>query len=225
MSLKVFPPLILFFVFLSGVGSYLALFRVPPDSLQGEVQRIMYIHVPSAWIGLSFIVISAVFSLIYLFKRRSWADEFAWSFAKVGATFTFLALITGMLWARPIWGVWWVWDARLTTTAILFMIYIAYLLLGFDTETKEKNKKARAVLSVIGAGNVPLVWFSVKIWRTLHQGYSIIKKGGPSIAPEMLKVLLFNIAVIFVLATLVAVYDALLSIRNRVQAHPQKIQP
>jgi len=224
MNLRVFQPLILFFVFLCGVGSYLAIFRAPPDALQGEVQKIMYIHVPSAWVGLSFIIISAIFSIVYLTKRRNWADDFAWSFSKTGAVFTFLALISGMLWARPIWGVWWVWDARLTTTAILFMIYIAYLLMGAERESREKSKRARAILSVVGAGNVPIVWFSVKIWRTLHQEYSIIRKGGPSISPEMLKVLLFNIAVVFVLAILIAVFDALNSTKNRVQAHLQRIQ-
>lgn len=223
--MKTFRPLIFFFLFLSAVGSYLAIFIAPPDKLQGDAQRIMYIHVPSAWIGLSFIIISAIASVIYITKKRNWADYFAWSFAKVGAVFTFIALATGSIWGRPIWGVWWVWEARLTTTLILFLIYIAYILSGIEKSTREKTKRLRATISIIGAANVPLIWFSVKIWRTLHQEFSIIRKGGPSISPEMLKVLLFNISVIFISAVLLAVYDAVKNYsKNLSQAHQQMKQ-
>lgn len=206
--MKIFTPVIIFLLMMVGVGSYLGLVIAPPDRLQSDAQRIMYIHVPSAWVGLSFIIISGFFSLVYVLKKRNWADYLAWSFAKVGAVFTALALLTGSIWGRPIWGVWWVWEARLTTTLILFIIYVAYLMLGIDKNTREKTKRLRAVFSIVGAANVPLVWFSVKIWRTLHQQYSIIgPEGKPSISPEMLKVLLFNIFVVFIFAVFVAFFD------------------
>jgi ABC-type transport system involved in cytochrome c biogenesis, permease component len=206
--MKIFTPVIIFLLMMVGVGSYLGLVIAPPDRLQSDAQRIMYIHVPSAWVGLSFIIISGFFSLVYVLKKRNWADYLAWSFAKVGAVFTALALLTGSIWGRPIWGVWWVWEARLTTTLILFIIYVAYLMLGIDKNTREKTKRLRAVFSIVGAANVPLVWFSVKIWRTLHQQYSIIgAEGKPSISPEMLKVLLFNIFVVFIFAVFVAFFD------------------
>jgi len=223
---KIFPPVIIFLLAMCGVGSYLALFIAPPDKLQSDAQRIMYIHVPSAWVGLSFIIISGLFSLVYVLKRRNWADFIAWSFAKVGAVFTALALLTGSIWGRPIWGVWWVWEARLTTTLILFLIYVAYLMLGIDEKTREKTKRLRAVFAIVGSANVPLVWFSVKIWRTLHQQYSIIGEGKPSIHPEMLKVLLFNIFVVFLFAVFVAFFDGVKSYsKNLSQGHQPKILP
>lgn len=220
--MRYFPPIILFLVFLVLVGTYLALFVAPPDALQSDAQRIMYIHVPSAWVGLSFILITAFFSFIYIFKNRGWADNFAWSFAKVGAVFTFLALSTGSIWAKPIWGVWWVWEARLTTTLILFMIYVAYLISGMDEKTRQNTRRIRAVISIIGALNVPLVWFAVKIWRTLHQEYSVIRPQGPSIHPDMLKILLYNIFIIFIAASVFSIYDAVKSYSKILLKVPQQ---
>ncbi len=222
--MKIFTPVIIFLLAMVGVGSYLGLFIAPPDKLQSDAQRIMYIHVPSAWVGLSFIIISGFFSLVYVLKRRNWADYLAWSFAKVGAVFAALALITGSIWGRPIWGVWWVWEARLTTTLILFLIYVAYLMLGIDKNTREKTKRLRAVFAIVGSANVPLVWFSVKIWRTLHQQYSVIgPEGKPSIAPEMLKVLLFNIFVVFIFAIFVAFFDGVKSYSKNLSQVRQQV--
>jgi heme exporter protein C len=222
--MKIFTPVIIFLLAMVGVGSYLGLFIAPPDKLQSDAQRIMYIHVPSAWVGLSFMIISGFFSLVYVLKRRNWADYLAWSFAKVGAVFTALALITGSIWGRPIWGVWWVWEARLTTTLILFLIYVAYLMLGIDKNTREKTKRLRAVFAIVGSANVPLVWFSVKIWRTLHQQYSVIGvEGKPSIAPEMLKVLLFNIFVVFIFAVFVAFFDGVKSYSKNLSQVRQQV--
>jgi heme exporter protein C len=222
--MKIFTPVIIFLLAMVGVGSYLGLFIAPPDKLQSDAQRIMYIHVPSAWVGLSFIIISGFFSLVYVLKRRNWADYLAWSFAKVGAVFAALALLTGSIWGRPIWGVWWVWEARLTTTLILFLIYVAYLMLGIDKNTREKTKRLRAVFAIVGSANVPLVWFSVKIWRTLHQQYSVIGvEGKPSIAPEMLKVLLFNIFVVFIFAVFVAFFDGVKSYSKNLSQVRQQV--
>ncbi|MFZ8802294.1 MAG: cytochrome c biogenesis protein CcsA [Candidatus Calescibacterium sp.] len=222
--MKIFTPVIIFLLAMVGVGSYLGLFIAPPDKLQSDAQRIMYIHVPSAWVGLSFMIISGFFSLVYVLKRRNWADYLAWSFAKVGSVFAALALITGSIWGRPIWGVWWVWEARLTTTLILFLIYVAYLMLGIDKNTREKTKRLRAVFAIVGSANVPLVWFSVKIWRTLHQQYSVIGvEGKPSIAPEMLKVLLFNIFVVFIFAIFVAFFDGVKSYSKNLSQVRQQV--
>jgi heme exporter protein C len=222
--MKIFTPVIIFLLAMVGVGSYLGLFIAPPDKLQSDAQRIMYIHVPSAWVGLSFIIISGFFSLVYVLKRRNWADYLAWSFAKVGAVFAALALLTGSIWGRPIWGVWWVWEARLTTTLILFLIYVAYLMLGIDKNTREKTKRLRAVFAIVGSANVPLVWFSVKIWRTLHQQYSVIGvEGKPSIAPEMLKVLLFNIFVVFIFAVFAAFFDGVKSYSKNLSQVRQQV--
>jgi heme exporter protein C len=222
--MKIFTPVIIFLLAMVGVGSYLGLFIAPPDRLQSDAQRIMYIHVPSAWVGLSFMIISGFFSLVYVLKRRNWADYLAWSFAKVGAVFAALALLTGSIWGRPIWGVWWVWEARLTTTLILFLIYVAYLMLGIDKNTREKTKRLRAVFAIVGSANVPLVWFSVKIWRTLHQQYSIIGvEGKPSIAPEMLKVLLFNVFVVFIFAVFVAFFDGVKSYSKNLSQVRQQV--
>ncbi|MCS7213753.1 MAG: cytochrome c biogenesis protein [Candidatus Calescibacterium sp.] len=220
--MRYFPPIIIFLVFLVAVGTYLAFFVAPPDALQSDAQRIMYIHVPSAWVGLSFIIISALFSLVYIFKSRGWADSFAWSFAKVGAVFTLLALATGSIWAKPIWGVWWVWEARLTTTLILFMIYVAYIIPGIDEKSRQNTKKLRAIISIIGALNVPIVWFAVKIWRTLHQEYSIIRTDGPSIHPDMLKILLYNIFSVFISAIVIAIYDAVKNYSKILSKVPQQ---
>jgi heme exporter protein C len=222
--MKIFTPVIIFLLAMVGVGSYLGLFIAPPDRLQSDAQRIMYIHVPSAWVGLSFMIISGFFSLVYVLKRRNWADYLAWSFAKVGSVFAALALLTGSIWGRPIWGVWWVWEARLTTTLILFLIYVAYLMLGIDKNTREKTKRLRAVFAIVGSANVPLVWFSVKIWRTLHQQYSVIGvEGKPSIAPEMLKVLLFNIFVVFIFAVFVAFFDGVKSYSKNLSQVRQQV--
>jgi heme exporter protein C len=222
--MKIFTPVIIFLLAMVGVGSYLGLFIAPPDKLQSDAQRIMYIHVPSAWVGLSFMIISGFFSLVYVLRRRNWADYLAWSFAKVGSVFAALALITGSIWGRPIWGVWWVWEARLTTTLILFLIYVAYLMLGIDKNTREKTKRLRAVFAIVGSANVPLVWFSVKIWRTLHQQYSVIGvEGKPSIAPEMLKVLLFNIFVVFIFAIFVAFFDGVKSYSKNLSQVRQQV--
>jgi heme exporter protein C len=169
-------------------------------------------------------IISGFFSLVYVLKRRNWADYLAWSFAKVGSVFAALALITGSIWGRPIWGVWWVWEARLTTTLILFLIYVAYLMLGIDKNTREKTKRLRAVFAIVGSANVPLVWFSVKIWRTLHQQYSVIGvEGKPSIAPEMLKVLLFNVFVVFIFAVFVAFFDGVKSYSKNLSQVRQQV--
>jgi heme exporter protein C len=141
----------------------------PAEGDMGHLQKIMYVHVPAAWMTfLSFFVV-LVFSVKYLWQRRENDDLIAASAAEVGATFNGLTLILGMIWGRPAWGVWWVWDARLTSTLVLFLIFVGYLALRAFTEDAQQKARWSAAVGAIGALNVPIVYMSVKWWRTLHQ--------------------------------------------------------
>lgn len=175
------------------LGLFLAFGYAPPDALQGNVQRIMYIHVPA--ILTAYVAFGVVFigSLRYLWTRNARWDAIAASSAEIGVVFTGLNLLTGSIWGKPTWGTWWTWDARLTTTAILFVIYIGYLLLRAFVEEPERRARYAAVVGILGALDIPLIHMSVVWFRTLHQPSSIIREGGPSMAPSMLLTLLFNI--------------------------------
>jgi heme exporter protein C len=141
----------------------------PAEGDMGHLQKIMYVHVPAAWMTfLSFFVV-LVFSLRYLWKRRESDDLLAASAAEVGAVFNGLTLLLGMIWGRPAWGVWWVWDARLTSTLVLFLIFVGYLALRGFVDDPQQRARWSAAVGIIGAINVPLVYMSVKWWRTLHQ--------------------------------------------------------
>ncbi len=141
----------------------------PADADMGHLQKIMYVHVPAAWMTfLSFFVV-LVFSVKYLWRRQENDDLIAASAAEVGATFNGLTLMLGMIWGRPAWGVWWVWDARLTSTLVLFLIFIGYLALRAFTDDAQQRARWSAAVGAIGALNVPIVYMSVKWWRTLHQ--------------------------------------------------------
>jgi len=175
-------------------GLYMAMVFAPPDAIQGNVQRIMYLHVPS--ILVAYLAFSVVFvsSFAYLLRRTSRWDALAYSSAEIGVVFTALSIITGSIWGRPTWGVWWTWDARLTTTALLFVIYAGYLMLRAFIEEPERAARYSAVLGIIGFLDIPLIHMSVVWWRTLHQPSSLIRPEGPAIATPMLFVLLLNVA-------------------------------
>jgi heme exporter protein C len=146
-----------------------AILTSPPEGDMGHLQKIMYVHVPAAWMTfLSFFVV-LVFSVRYLWKRRENDDLIAASAAEVGAAFNGLTLILGMIWGRPAWGVWWVWDARLTSTLVLFLIFVGYLALRSFVDDAQQRARWSAAVGAIGALNVPIVYMSVKWWRTLHQ--------------------------------------------------------
>ncbi|MEK7205499.1 MAG: cytochrome c biogenesis protein CcsA, partial [candidate division NC10 bacterium] len=171
---------------LLAVGLYLGLVMVPPDAVQGDVQRIMYLHVPS--IVTAYLAFSVVFctSILYLWKRELRFDAVAVASAEIGVIFTGITLATGTIWGKPTWGVWWTWDARLTLTAILFSIYVGYLMLRSFAEDPRAGARYGAVLAIIGFLDIPLNHFAVYWWRTLHQPSSILRAGGPSVAPAML---------------------------------------
>ncbi|MGB1540086.1 MAG: heme ABC transporter permease [Rickettsiales bacterium] len=199
-----------------GAGVYYALFDTPPDYQQGESVRIMYIHVPAAWMATIIYGVMALGSASFLIWRHPLGDVAAQASAPIGAAFTFLTLVTGSLWGKPMWGAWWVWDARLTSVLILFFLYLGYIALAQSLDHQERSKKVLAALVLIGVINLPIIKFSVEWWNTLHQPASIIRAGGPSIDGSMLYPLLIMIAGFFLF------YMALLLIRMRTLLIRQK---
>ena len=175
-------------------GLYLSLFVAPADYQQGESVRIMFIHVPSAWMATSVYLFVAVASAVALVWRHPVAAVAAAAAAPVGATFTFVCLVTGSLWGKPMWGTWWVWDARLTSVLVLFFLYLGYIALVNGFESAERGERAGAVLALVGVVNLPIIKFSVDWWNTLHQPASIFRAGGPTIDRSMLVPLLIMIA-------------------------------
>ena len=146
-----------------------AVLTSPPDRDMGDLQKLMYVHVPAAWITFIAFFLVLVYSLRYLWKRNERDDLLAAAAAEVGATFNGLTLVLGMIWGRPTWGVWWAWDARLTSTLVLFLIFTGYLSLRAFVEDPDRRAEWSAAVGVLGAINVPIVYMSVKWWRTLHQ--------------------------------------------------------
>jgi heme exporter protein C len=175
-------------------ASYAALVKVPPDYQQGDGFRILYVHAPSAWMSLFVYVFMAVASAIHLIWNIKLADVMAGSSAVLGASFTFLALATGSLWGKPMWGAWWVWDARLTSELILLFLYLGYIALVSAIDDKRAAGRAGGVLILVGVVNIPIIHYSVEWWNTLHQGPTVTKFDKPSIHLSMLLPLLFMAA-------------------------------
>src|SRR5436190_4263314 len=167
------------------IGLYLS-FTAPPDYQQGETVRIMFIHVPAAWVAMMAYGFMALASLIGLVTRHPLADVAAKQAAPLGALFTALALITGSLWGRPTWGTYWVWDGRLTSFLLLLFLYLGYIALWNAIEDEVRAARAAAILALVGAVNLPIIEFSVDWWSTLHQGESIVRSGGPAMASVFL---------------------------------------
>lgn len=172
------------------LGLYLGLFVAPPDYQQGESYRIIFIHVPSAWMSMFIYTFMAVLSAIYLIWNIKLADVMARSSSVLGASFTLLALATGSLWGKPMWGAWWVWDARLTSELILLFLYMGYIALVMAIEDVRTAARAGAVLILVGVVNIPIIHYSVEWWNTLHQGPTVTKLDKPSIHLSMLVPLL-----------------------------------
>jgi heme exporter protein C len=166
----------------------------PREVTQGNVQRIMYLHVPTAWVAYLAFGIVLVASIAYLWTRAPAADRLAHASAEAGVVFTGLTIAAGSIWGKPTWGTWWTWDARLTSVAILFVMYLGYLLLRAMIEDRERAARYSAVLGIVAALDVPLVHFSVYWWRTLHQPPSVMKPGATTMSPEILTALLVNVA-------------------------------
>src|SRR5689334_13978387 len=177
---RVVPWLAAATLILLGIGLYLSLFVAPPDYQQGETVKIMFIHVPSAWLAMFGYMLIAASALGTLIWRHPLADVAAKTAAPIGATFTFIALVTGSLWGKPMWGTYWVWDARLTSVLVLFLLYVAYVALRASMDDEQKAARAGAILALVGAINLPIIHYSVEWWNSLHQGSSLFAKGGPA---------------------------------------------
>ena len=194
------------------LGLYLALVVAPPDYQQGESVRIMYIHVPAAWMALGVYLFRALASSVALVWRHPLAEIAAAAAAPIGASFTFVCLATGSLWGRPMWGAWWVWDARLTSVLILFFLYLGYIALVNAFDEPSRGARAASVLALVGVVNLPIIKFSVDWWNTLHQPASVMRLGGPRIDPSMLVPLLVmaaGFALLFLTWLLVGIRTAL----------------
>jgi heme exporter protein C len=172
------------------IGIYFALFASPADYQQGETVRIMYVHVPSAWIAMGCYTFIAVMSAVALIWKHPLADIAARAAAPLGAGFTLIVLITGSLWGKPTWGTWWVWDARLTSVLVLFFLYLGHIALTNAFDNPQRGARAAAALALVGFVNIPIIKFSVDWWNTLHQPASITRLDAPAIDPAMLTPLL-----------------------------------
>ena len=167
-------------------GLWGSLVYAPPDYDQGESFRIIYLHVPSAWMSMFIYVVMAAAGAVGLVWKVKLMDAVARGCAPIGAIFTFLTLVTGMLWGKPMWGTWWVWDARLTSELILLFLYLGYMALQAAIDDRRTAARAGAVLALVGVVNIPIIHFSVEWWNTLHQGPTITRMDGPSIHISML---------------------------------------
>jgi len=199
---------------IAGVAAYLA----PDDYQQGATVKIMFIHVPAAWLGIFGWVLMSVAALGTLVWRHPLADVAAKAAAPIGAAFTLMCLLTGSLWGRPMWGTYWVWDARLTSVLILFLMYLGVIALGRTIEDATRAARAAAVLTLVGLINIPIIKFSVDWWNTLHQGASVLRLGGSTIhvsilVPLLLMVMAFTL--LFLALHLAAMRNEILRRRLR----------
>ena len=195
---RVLPWLIAATIFAFAVGLGQALFIAPDDYQQGATVKIMFVHVPSAWLGMFCWTLMSVAALGTLVWRHPLADVAAKTAAPIGAAFTFLCLFTGSMWGRPMWGTYWVWDARLTSVLVMFIMYLGLIALWRSVEDPARAGRAAAILTLVGAINLPIIKFSVDWWNTLHQPASVFRLGGSTIDPSIL-VPLFAMAIAFTL--------------------------
>jgi heme exporter protein C len=216
---RMMPWLTALTLILLGIGLYLAFFVAPPDYQQGETVKIIFIHVPAAWLAMFGYMLIAVAALGTLIWRHPLADVAAKTAAPIGATFTFIALVTGSLWGKPMWGTYWVWDARLTSVLVLFLLYLGLLALWQAIEEPGRAGRAAAILALVGAVNIPIIHYSVVWWNTLHQPASVFRVGGPTIDPSLLAPLLvmaLAFTLLFILLHLISMHAEIL--RRRVRA-------
>jgi heme exporter protein C len=203
---------------LAPVALVWALAFAPADYQQGEAYRIIYVHVPAAWMALFGYFVVAAASAAALIWRHRLAEVAARAAAPIGAGFTAIALMTGSIWGKPMWGTWWVWDARLTSVLILFFLYLGYIALHDAFDDPARGARAASILALLGVVNLPIIKFSVDWWNTLHQPASILRMGGPALDPSMLWPLLL-MALVFKLY-----FAALLLLRMRGELTARRIQ-
>ena len=194
-----FKPLIILSVIFLILGLIFAFFLSPDDYQQGSSVRIMYVHVPSAWLSLMTYFIMTVYSIIALAFRMPFGFIVNTAVAPIGAVFTLICIISGSLWGKPMWGTWWVWDARLTSVAVLFIVYLIVIFINYSFENIKVREKIAAIFILVGSINLPIVKFSVDWWNTLHQPATISKLSKPSIDPSMMTpLIIMTFAFIFI---------------------------
>jgi heme exporter protein C len=216
---RVLPWLVLVTALLFAVAIHFAFFVAPDDYQQGGTVRIMFIHVPAAWLSMACYALMALASLGTLVWRHPLADVSAKAAAPIGAAFTFVCLATGSLWGRPMWGTWWIWDARLTSELVLLIMYLGLIALWRSVDDPGRAGRAAAVLTLVGTINLPIIKFSVDWWNTLHQPASVIRLGGPTIHASILTPLIVSaiaFTALFVTLHLAAMRNEVL--RRRVRA-------
>ena len=174
------------FIVVTLAGLYYGLVKAPPDYQQGDSYRIMFVHVPAAWMSMFIYMVMAIAGAIGLVWHIKLAEVISISSATVGAAFTFLALVTGSIWGKPMWGTWWVWDARLTSELVLLFLYLGVIALYNAIDDKRTAARAVAILALVGVVNIPIIHYSVEWWNTLHQGPTVTKLDKPSIHLSML---------------------------------------
>ena len=202
-SQRVLPGLGFATVLMLAVGVYLAFFVSPEDYQQGKTVRIMFVHVPSAWLSMGGYAMLAALGASLLVWRHPLAALMARAAAPVGASFAAVCLLTGSLWGRPMWGTYWVWDARLTSVFVLFLMYLGVIALWRTIEDPTRAGRVTAILTLVGAINIPIIKFSVDWWNTLHQPASVVKMSGPAIHPSiLLPLLVMAVAFTFLFITL-----------------------
>ncbi len=184
---------------------------VPNEASMGIIQRIFYFHVPSAFIAFLAFGVTFVYSILFLAKRKMWHDRVAYCSAEIGVVFTTIVLITGPIWARPVWNTWWTWDARLTSTLVLWFIYVGYMMLRAYTGEEQRGARFAAVFAIVGFVDVPIVYLANRLWRTLHPQPVMMGGADSGLHPTMLKVFLFS------LATFLGLYLFLLFYRLRLE--------
>ncbi len=192
---RIWPWTLAAMLLLLPVGLVWALVVAPPDYQQGDAARIMYVHVPAAWLATFVYAVIVGCAVVALVWRHPLAEVAGRAAAPVGAAFTLVALVTGAIWGKPMWGTWWVWDARLTSVLILFFLYLGYIALHDAFDDPQRGARAAAILALVGAVDLPIIKFSVEWWNTLHQPASVLRLDGPTIAPEMLWPLLVMVGV------------------------------
>ncbi|MEY3183068.1 MAG: hypothetical protein RLZ35_1053 [Pseudomonadota bacterium] len=183
---RLYPWMLCFSFICLSIGTYAALYLAPSDFQQGDAFRILYVHVPSAFLSLGIYTIIAICACLYLVWKVKIADIIATCSASIGATFTLLALTTGAIWGKPMWGAWWVWDARLTSELILFFLYLGYLCLRSAVSSPRLSAKVCSIFALMGLIDIPIIHFSVKWWNTLHQGPTISRWAKPAMPWSML---------------------------------------
>jgi heme exporter protein C len=204
---------------LAAVGLYIGLLVAPSDFQQGDAYRIIFIHVPAAWMSMFIYLVMAFWCAVGFAMNTRLSFMMALALAPTGAMFTFVALWTGSLWGKPTWGTWWVWDARLTSELILLFLYIGFLSLHAAIEDVRRADRAAALLALVGAINVPIIYFSVKWWNTLHQGASVSMTRSPSMASIMLVAML----IMSIAAWMYAIGASLLRVRILIAEREQDL--